>query len=436
MRGEIHRPATATAFRPFDRLRALPSTVEGRLKPEATRSIVWVFATLFLFAASAAAQMPDARQMSGIPRPDPQLATGTVTVRVARGSFANPVDSLTVDLSVGGSPKQAATNAEGRAEFTGIAPGTRLKASAVVAGEKLESQEFAMPASGGVRLALIAVDPSGQSSTAAPAAPGVPAQRGEVMLGEDTRFVLEMGEDGLNVFYVLQFRNDAAAPVQPGKALVFELPEDARGAGLMEGSSPLAKLSGQRLEISGPFPPGDTLVQAGYTLPFGDAKITIEQPLPVSLKHVAVVAEKAGGMQLSSPQVRDQQDMPANGKVYIAGRGPAVDANQTLTLVFTGLPHHSTWPRDIALGLAFLILAGGAWSTFRGANKPAGVEVRRQTLETRRDDLFDELTALEGGHRQGLVDPEQFATRRRELVAALEQVYAALDDDIAVGHAS
>jgi hypothetical protein len=394
-------------------------------------------AAIFLVASSAAAQMPDARQMSGIPRPDPQLTTGTVTVRVARGSFANPVDSLTVDLTVGSAPRQATTNAEGRAEFTGITPGTRLKASAVVAGERLESQEFEMPASGGVRLALIAVDPSGQPSTGASApSPRVPAQPGEVVLGEDTRFVFEMGEDGLNVFYVLQLRNDASAPVQPGKALVFELPEDARGAGLMEGSSPLAKLSGRRLEISGPFPPGDTLVQAGYTLPFGAANITIEQPLPVALKHVAVVAEKANGMQLSSPQVREQQDMPANGKLYIAGRGPAVDASQTLTLTFSGLPHHSTWPRDIALALAFLILAAGAWSTFRGGNKRAGVDDRRKNLEARRDGLFDELTALEGGHPQGLVDPAQFSARRRELVAALEQVYAALDDDVAMRRAS
>jgi hypothetical protein len=224
--------------------------------------------------------------------------------------------------------------------------------------------------------------------------------------------------------------------VQPAKALVFELPEDARGAGLMEGSSPLAKLTGRRLEISGPFPPGDTLVQAAFTLPFGDEKLTIEQPLPVALRHVAVVAEKTGEMHLSSPQLRDQQDMPANGKIYIAGRGPAVDANQTLTLNFTGLPHHSTWPRDIALGLAFLILAGGAWSTFKGVHKPGGVEERRRSLETRRDGLFDELAALEGAHRQGLVDPEQYAARRRELVTTLEQVYAALDDDVAVPRAS
>ena len=417
------------------RLRA--SRSGGQAFPRA-RAIYAALAAIFLIASSAAAQMPDARQMSGIPRPDPQLATGTVTVRVARGSFANPVDSLTVELSAGGSVKQAPTNAEGRAEFTGIAPGTALKASAVVAGERLESQEFAMPASGGVRLALIAADPSGQPSAAAPPAPApsVPAQPGEVVLGEDTRFVLELGEDGLNVFYVLQIRNEASAPVQPSKALVFDLPEEAHGAGLMDGSSPLARLAGRRLEISGPFPPGDTLVQAGYTLPFGDETLTIEQPLPVALRHVAVVAEKVGEMRLGSPQLRDQQDMPANGKIYIAGRGPAVDANQTLTLTFTGLPHHSTWPRDIALGLAFLILAGGAWSTFRSGNTASGSGDRRRQLESRRDGLFDELADLEDRHRQGLVTPEQFAARRRELVTALEQVYAALDDDVAVPRAS
>jgi hypothetical protein len=403
-----------------------------------TAVLVAVLTTIGAGVGVSARQMPGARQMSGIPRPDPQLAAGTVTVRVARGSFANPVVSLTVDLTGGSSPSQATTNAEGRAEFTGIAPGTRIKASAVVAGERLESQEFTMPASGGVRLALVAADPTGQPSAAAPAAPlpSVPAQPGEVVLGEDSRFVFEMGEDGLNVFYVLQLRNGASAPVQPGKALVFELPEDARGAGLLEGSSPQAKVSGRRVEIAGPFQPGDTIVQVGYTFPFGDAKITIEQPLPVSLMHLAVVAEKTGEMELSSPQMRDQQTMPANGKMYIAGRGGAVDANQTLTLTFTGMPHHSTWPRDVALGLAFLILAGGAWSTIRGGNKRAAVEDRRRELETRRDGLFDELAALEGGQRQGLVDPEQFAMRRRELVTALEQVYGALDDEVAVPRAS
>jgi hypothetical protein len=401
----------------------------------------YVFAStigLLLIAATAAAQMPDARQMSGIPRPDPQLTTGTVTVRVARGSFANPIDSLTVELSVGGSPRQATTNGEGRAEFTGIAPGTTLKASATVAGERLESQEFSMPSNGGVRLALIAVDASAASAgaPAAPAEPAVPAQPGNVVLGEDSRFVFEAGEDGLNVFYVLQVKNGAAAPVQPEKPVVFELPVAAKGAALLEGSSPQAKVAGRKLEIAGPFRPGDTVVQAAYTLPFGKANLTIEQPLPIPLLHLAVVAEKIGDMQLSSPQMPEQQTMPANGKLYVAGRGPALAANQTLTFSFSNMPHYRTWPRDLALALAVLILAGGAFSTFRGGSTRAALLDRRREMELRRDRLFDELAALEGEHRQGAADAEHYAVRRRELVTALEQVYAALDDDIAVPRAS
>jgi hypothetical protein len=432
-----------------------------RLKAEATRTIlfrrtilatrtflatlatpaVWILALLALTPVTALAQMPDARQMSGIPRPDPQLATGTVTVRVARGSFANPVDSLTVELSIGGAARQATTNGEGRAEFTGIAPGTSLKASTVVAGEKLESQEFSMPASGGVRLALIAVDPAGGASgpsgvPAAPAEPVVPAQPGNVVLGEDSRFVFEAGDDGLSVFYVLQIRNDATAPVKPEKPVVFELPEAAKGAGLLEGSSPQAKVVGRKLEIAGPFRAGETNDQEGYPIPFGNDNDTIDQPLPVPLSHLAVVAEKIGDMQLSSPQMPEQQTMPANGKLYIAGRGPALQANQTLTFAFSNMPHYSTWPRDLALAVAVLILAGGAYSAFRGGSRRAAEQDRRRELEVRRDQLFDELTALEGERRQGASDPAQYGVRRRELVTALERIYAALDDEVAVPRAS
>jgi hypothetical protein len=62
--------------------------------------------------------------------------------------------------------------------------------------------------------------------------------------------------------------------------------------------------------------------------------------------------------------------------------------------------------------------------------------VRRQELEATRDRLFDELTALEQDQQRQAVDPDRYAGRRRELIEALERVYAALDDDaVAVGRA-
>jgi hypothetical protein len=162
----------------------------------------------------------------------------------------------------------------------------------------------------------------------------------------------------------------------------------------------------------------------------------IEQPLPLPLAHVAIVAQKVGDMQLSSPQMREQQTMPANGNMYIAGRGGPVAAGTVLRFAFSGMPHYSTWPRNVALGLALLILAGGAWSSVRTGGASTVREVQRRALEERRDRLFDELAALEASPRDGPVDDTHYAARRRELVTALERVYAALDDEIAVSRAS
>ena len=100
------------------------------------------------------------------------------------------------------------------------------------------------------------------------------------------------------------------------------------------------------------------------------------------------------------------------------------------------MPHHAVWPRNVALGLALLILAGGAWSAFRGTGGVSARDRQKRELEARRDRLFDELTVLESSQRDGKADPEHYDTRRRELVTALERVYAALDDEVAVSRAS
>ena len=67
--------------------------------------------------------MPDAKQMSGIPLPVSDLAVGTVTVRVVRGSMVNPVIDQPVELS-GGSVSDDRENQRERARRVhGPAPG-------------------------------------------------------------------------------------------------------------------------------------------------------------------------------------------------------------------------------------------------------------------------------------------------------------------------
>ena len=381
--------------------------------------------------ATAGAQMPDPKQMAGIPLPVADLAPGTVTVRVVRASMANVISGQLVELTGGPSRLSAKTNDAGRAEFTGLAPGARVKASATVNGERLESQEFVVPSAGGTRVALVATDPEMQKRGEEDRrlAQG-PAQAGMVVLGERSRFVFEMGDEALNVFALLEIVNSARVPVQPPQHLVFDLPETAQGPGILEGSTPQAVVAGKRVTITGPFPPGSTLAQFGYSLPIRGASLTVEQRLPVALNQVSVMAQKVGGMELHSAQIAEHRDMPLQGETFIVAKGPAVAAGQTVAFTFTGLPHQAVWPRNLALALAVVILAAGAWGSTR-SGKSAPDDERRRRLDAKRDRLFAELTSIEEQHRQQSIDPERYASRRAELMAALERLYAEMDGEAA-----
>jgi len=69
--------------------------------------VLSVAALVLALAAPSYAQMPDLRQMSGVPLPVNDVAPGTVTVRVIRGSLANIVPGQDVELQVGADPGPA-----------------------------------------------------------------------------------------------------------------------------------------------------------------------------------------------------------------------------------------------------------------------------------------------------------------------------------------
>jgi len=147
--------------------------------------------------------------------------------------------------------------------------------------------------------------------------------------------------------------------------------------------------------------------------------------MPAPLSQFAVVVQKAPGMELSSPQVREHREMTAEGQAYIVGHGGAVRSGESLSLTLSGLPHRPTWPRNVALTLAIAILAAGTWSATR---RPEGSEKdRRRHLQSQRESLFGQLAALETQRRQGKMDAQTYAARREKLVSALEDLYAGLD---------
>jgi hypothetical protein len=382
---------------------------------------IWLLGFGICFAQIA---MPDPALIHGRAIPAAELPVGTVTVRVVREAIGNNVTGQDVRLTVAGSPRSAKTDDQGRAEFTSLPPGAEVRAEADVSGEPLVSDTFMVPATGGLRVILVAgmKDAAARREKEAAEAAAAPAVPGVVVIGPNSRALMEFRDDALQMFYVLDILNNARTRVDIGGPLIIDLPRGAAGAVVLEGSSPTATVSGDRVTVTGPFAPGVTPVQVGFQLRHDGPDLTVTQTWPIPVQQLTVAMEKVGTASMSSPQFSSVGEVRAEtGTPFLLASGPAVPAGGTVTLQLSNLPAHSPTPRYVALAIAAGIIAVGGWLAFgaRTTKDP------RPRLIARRKALLAELATLETRRRGGgLVDEG----RRQRLLAELEQVYGELDE--------
>lgn len=371
-------------------------------------------------------EMPDPRQMAGIPRPVDDLPNGTISVRLIRGQLSNNIANHPVELHAAGVGEigTAMTDANGRAQFSGITAGTPVHAVATVDGERLESQEFPAPARGGIRLMLVATPQEGRTGNRDALPPA--SAPGAVYLAGNTRFVFELVDEALQVYYLLDVVNNASAPMNSQQPLIFDMPSGAQSTTILEGSSPQATARGSRVTVTGPFQPGRTSVQVAYQFPYSGGEVTLSQSLPVRLEQLAVVARKVGDVEIRSQQLSTRQETTVEGQTYITAGGPPIAAGGTISLELTGLPHHGTRPRNFALALVVAIIGIGVWATVATGSHDAAA-ARRSQLHARREQLFGQLVRLEEQRRAGRVEQPRYTSRRGDLIARLERVYGELD---------
>lgn len=371
--------------------------------------------------------MPDATQMSGIPLPAGDLPNGTVTVRVVRERMGNNLPGQDVVVTTPDGRVSAVTDDQGRAEFTSLTPGSQVTAEVTVDGETLRSQPFTVPTQGGVRVALVAGAAAASAADAAKreAAASAPARPGAVVFGPDTRIVLEFQDDEPTFFYIFSVVNNALTPVNPVDGpLVLRLPADAESASLVSGPPGLARIQDNTLSLSGPFPPGQTAFQIAFRLPL-TATIRLTQAWPAPVEGILVAAQKAGGtLELASPQLSGIRGGDSNGQPFLIGTGGRLAAGQAVELTFSGVPAHPTWPFWTA---AVATLTGLAWVAWALATSAPDRRVDRQALAAERERLLGAIAALDAETRAKGADERREAKRQR-LMAAVEQVYAQLDE--------
>jgi hypothetical protein len=378
---------------------------------------------LAIFAAPAAAQMPDVSQMSGAPLPTADLPDRTISVRVVRGGLDQNVAGQPVEIHAGhqaGQTFHAVTDEAGRAQFTDLPAGRVVHAVTTIDGRQIQSQDFPVPSTGGVRVILVAPDGAGSAA----AATALPAEPGTVTIGGQSRFVVELAEEALEVYYLFEIVNAESAPVAT-EPLVFELPAGARATTILEGSSPQATADGARVTVTGPFQPGRTMVQLAYHLPYESSRYAFSQPLPVALGETSIVVRKLGDMEFHSPQVQGHREMPVEGQTYIMAGGPGLPAGAALEFQLAGLPHHSSLPRLIALVLAAVVIGAGVWLAMAPGH---GAAATVRQLAARREQLLGELVKLEAQHAHGRLDEPRYSIRKQVVIGHLERLYADLEE--------
>ena len=119
-----------------------------------------------------AQQMPDPSLIHGKALPAPELPDGHGDrARGARGDWQRHPRSGGQSHG-GGRTRTARTDAQGRAEFTGLPAAQEGRAAATVDGEALVSDPFTVPTGGGLRVILVAGIAKAAKRKAAEAAAG------------------------------------------------------------------------------------------------------------------------------------------------------------------------------------------------------------------------------------------------------------------------
>ena len=290
---------------------------------------------------------------------------GSAAARRPSGAITRSCDSrivceqpggVDVTFVVDGKSRVLKTDANGRAEVSGLAAGTRVVATATVGTETLKSQEITI-ATGGIRVVLVATDPNAVAREAEDQklAAG-PAVKGTIVIGPESRIVADFSDERLNVYYVVELLNTARSPVDIGGPVVFDLPQGARGASILEGSTKQAVVSGARITVTGPFASGSTNVHVGFSLPFSGSIAPIRQAFPVPAQGLTVIGLQSNGLDIRSPQFTSRQFATDQGRRVVA-KSPA----SAKRVRRPGLPRAFSWLyRPLGSG----VRCAGLWAAF------------------------------------------------------------------------
>jgi len=389
---------------------------------------VMLTATLVALLSSSTAQagpppMVDPSAMSGIPRPDPKLAAGTVTVRaLGKAGFSAPAVDTEVTLEISGTDGAkktvtAKTQEQGRATFDGLTDsiGGTAVAKVTLGGVEVVSGPIKLLPQTGTAVMLV----EGASAPAAAAAPPARAAGGEPPIpAPGNAFPL----DGMTVgtLTIGTFDLEARKPVNnvvvkltitppEGEPIVRELTTDTRGKAVFDKLMPPDVPEGSTLSAEAMLVEGGTLRKSkpftmasdkGMALVLAEGADDFQSPAPAG--HGQQPPPKAKRAQLPPPRILrtlamgsvkihlfDAADKPIAGQNVVVVKKAATGAIEKFRAVSGA--DGTVIVKDIPVKQDCLYFVESAFggapyqSAFFGMDKRGGIDVQMRLFETTKD---------------------------------------------------
>ena len=215
-----------------------------------------------------------------------------------------------MELHVGDKVRTVNTDDDGRAQFDNLTPGATVKAGADVDGERLESQEFPAPPRGGIRLMLVATDKAKARRRRSRARPRSP---GDVVLGGESRIIVEPGDERLGLLPA-RHREQRARAGEPAGAVRLRDAVRRVGATVLEGSSQQAPRRARRSSWTARFRRAHAPCRSAYRFRRRADRSTIAQRFPRDAEQLAVIVKKSATRRFVRRRSSEQQEMPARAR--------------------------------------------------------------------------------------------------------------------------
>ena len=282
-------------------------------------------------------QMPNPKEISGVPLPAPDLPAGTVSVRVVRGDFANNVTESAG--RVHRRRQDADEEDRRRRPRAGLGPRARHareggRRSSTASGS---SRRTSRSASSGIRVVLVATDPEAAKRAAEDRRAGRRAGRarhGRRSRARVARRSPSSTTTSSTIFYVLDILNTARTPVDIGGPLIIELPHG----------------SARRVAAAGIVAAGDRqrsarhrarAVRAGHARPCRSRSSCRSRRSTRAPRADVARAARAGrrcscrrpaGSTCRRRSSRQSMTAPTRASALLCGAGPALPAGTPFTL--------------------------------------------------------------------------------------------------------